>query len=179
MIYSKSEKEHEGHLRIILQALRDHWLYAKFSKSEFWLIKVRFLGHVVSASGVSVDPKKVINWERLKSVFEIRSFLGLAGYYRRFIEDFSRLAAPMTRLTRKEVKFEWNDLCERAFHELKRRLTSAPILIVPERRQRYIVYCDAFKDGLGCVLMQFRKVVAYGSRQLKNHEWSYPTHDME
>ena len=90
-----------------------------------------------------MDPEKaeaVMSWERLKSVFEIRNFLGLAGYYRRFIEDFSRLAAPMTKLTRKEVKFEWNDLCEKAFQELKRRLTSAPIMIVPERGQRYTVY---------------------------------------
>ena len=112
LIYSQSEWEHEYHLRIVLQLLRDHQLYAKFSKCKFWLTEVRFLGHVVSTSGVSVDPEKVefvMSWERLKSVFEIRSFLGLAGYYRRFIEDFSRLAASMTRLTRKEVKFEWDD----------------------------------------------------------------------
>ena len=89
--------------------------------------------------------------------------MGLEGYYRRFIEDFSRLAAPMTRLTRKEVKFEWNDLCERAFQELKRRLSSASILIDPERGQRYTVYCDASKDRLGCVLMQSGRVVGYGS----------------
>ena len=136
----------------------------------------------MSTSGMSVDPGKfevVISWERLKAIFEIRSFLGLARYYSRFIEDFSRLAAPMTRLTRKEVKFVWDDSCERAFQELKRRLTSAPTLIVPEMGQRYIVYCDALKDGLGCVLMQSGKVVAYGSRQLKNHEQNYPTHDME
>ena len=112
-------------------------------------------------------------------VFEIHSFLGLARYYRRFIEDFSRLAAPMTILTQNEVKFEWNDPCEKAFQELKRRLTSTPIMIVQERGQRYIVYCDASKDGLGCVLMQSERVVAYGSRQLKNHKQSYPTHDME
>ena len=110
----------------------------------------------MSASSVLVYPEKVeaiMSWERPKSFFEIRSFLGLAGYYRRFIEDFFRLAAPMTRLTQKEVKFEWNDLCERAFQELKRRLTSAYILIVLERKQRYTVYCDASNDGLGCVLM--------------------------
>ena len=108
LIYSQSEWEHEDHLRIVLQLLRDHELYAKFNKCEFWLTGVRFLGHVVSASGVSVDSKKVevvMSWERLKSVFEIRSFLGLAGYYKKIIEDFSRLMAPMTRLTRKEVKF--------------------------------------------------------------------------
>ena len=105
-----------------------------------------------------------MSWERPKSVFEIRSFLGLVGYYKRFIEDFSRLAAPMTRLTQKEVKFELNDLYERALQELKRRLTSAPILIVLERGQRYTVYFDNLKDGLGCILMQSRRVVAYGSR---------------
>ena len=105
-------------MRIILQFLRDHQLYAKFSKYEFWFTEVRFLGHVVSVSGVSVDLEKVeavMSWERPKSVFEIRSFLGLVGYYRRFIEDFSRLAAPMTRLARKEVKFDWDDRCEEAF----------------------------------------------------------------
>ena len=116
LIYSQSE-DHDDHLRVVLQVLRDHRLYAKFSKCEFWLTEVKFLGYVVLASGVSVDPKKVeavMSWERPKSVFEIRSFLGLAGYYRRFLEEFSRLATPMTRLTR-EVKFKWNDLCENAF----------------------------------------------------------------
>ena len=140
------------------------------------------MGHVVSALGVSVDWKKVeaiMSWERLKSVFEIRSFLRLEGYYMRFIEDFSRLASPMTKLAWREVKFELNNLCERAFQELKRRLTSAPILIVSWRGQRYTVYCDASKDELGCVLMHLGKVVAYGSQWLKNHERSYPTHDME
>ena len=114
LIYSQSEVDHEDHLRIVLQLLRDHQLYAKFSKCEFWHAEVGFLGHVVSASGVSMDPWKVeavMSWERPKSVFEIRGFLGLVGYYRRFIEDFSRLAAPMTRMTRKEVKFVWDDSC--------------------------------------------------------------------
>ena len=131
LIYSKSQEEHEGHLRIVLQVLRDYQLYAKFSKCEFCITEVKFLGH---ASGVSVDldmVQAVMSWERPKSVFEIHNFLGLAGYYRRFIKDLSRLVAPMTRLTRKEVKFEWNDLCERAFKELKRRLTLVAILIVP------------------------------------------------
>ena len=139
LIYSQSKEEHEDHLRIVLQALREHQLYVKFSKCEVWLTEVRFLGHVVSASGVSVDLGKVeavMSWERLKLAFEIRSFLGLVGYYMRFIEDFSGLAVPMIRLTQKEAMFEWNDLCEKAFQELKRRLTSAPILIVPERGQR-------------------------------------------
>ena len=156
LIYSQSEREHEDHLRIVLQLLRDHQMYVKFSKCEFWLTEVRFLGHVVSASGVSVDPEKVeavMSWKRPKSVFEIHSFFGLAGYYRRFIEDFSRLATPMTRLTRKEVRFDWDDRCKEAFLEFRRSLTTAPILIVPDRGQGYIVYCDASRTGLGCVLM--------------------------
>ena len=109
LIYSQLEWEQEYHLMIVLQLLRDHQLYAKFSKCYFFLTEVRYLGHVVSASGRSMDPEKVkavMSWERPKSVFEIRSFLGFAGYYRRFIEDFSQLAAPMTRLTRKEVKLD-------------------------------------------------------------------------
>ena len=136
----------------------------------------------MSALGLSVDPEKVeevMSWERPKSFFEIRSFLGLAAYYRRFIEDFSRIAAPMTRLTRKEVKFDWDDRCEEAFQELKRILTSVPILIVPDRGQGYSVYCDASRAGLRCVLMKSGRVVAYGSRQLNNQEQNYPTHDME
>ena len=167
LIYSETEEDHEDHLRVILHTLRDHQLYAKFSKCEFWLTEVRFLEYVGSSSGVSVDPEKVeavMSWERPKSVFEIRNFLGLAGYYKRFIEDFSRLAAPMTKLTWKVVKFEWNDSCERAFQELKWRLTSAAILVVLERGQEYSVYYDSSKDGLGCVLMQSGRVVAYGSR---------------
>ena len=182
LIYSRSEWEHEYQLRIVLQFLRDHRLYTKFSKCEFLHTEVRFLGYVVSASGVSVDPEKVevvMSWERPRLFFEIRSFLGLARNYRRLIEDFSRLAAPMTRLTRKEVKFDWDDRCEEAFQELKRRLTSTPILIVPNKGQGYTVYCDASRAGLGCVLMQSGRVVAYGSRQLKNHEQNYPTHDIE
>ncbi|XP_058198534.1 uncharacterized protein LOC131314055 [Rhododendron vialii] len=117
---------------------------------------IKFLGHVVSKGGVSVDPRKIesiMNWQRPKNVFEIRSFLGLAGYYRRFVLDFSRLAAPMTRLTRKGTRFVWSDSCETAFEELKKRLTTAPVLIVPERGVGYSMYCDASKEGLGCVLM--------------------------
>ena len=127
----------------------------------------------MSASGVSVDLEKVeavMSWERPKSVFEIRSFLGLAGYYRRFIENFSKIVAPITRLTEKEVKFDWDDRCEEAFQKLKRRLTTTPILIVLDRGQGCTAYCDTSRNGLGCVLMQFGRVVAYGSRQLKNHE---------
>ena len=123
-------------MRIVLQALKEHQLYTKSSKCKFCLIEVKFLGHVVLASGISVDSKKVeevVSWDRPKSIFEIHIFLGLVGCYWKFIEDFSRLVAPMTRLTQKEIKFEWNNQCEKTFQELKKRLTSAPILIVSER----------------------------------------------
>ena len=126
----------------------------------------------MSALGVSMDLEKVeevMSWEIQKSVFEICSVLGSAGFYSRFIEDFSRQAAPMTRLTKNEVKFKWNNLYKGEFQELKKRLTSAPILIVPKNGQRYTVYCDASKDRLGCVLMQSGRVVTYGYRKLKNH----------
>ncbi|XP_059658311.1 uncharacterized mitochondrial protein AtMg00860-like [Cornus florida] len=182
LIYSRTREDHEVHLSIVLQILREHRLYAKYEKCEFWLQEVKFLGHVVSEGGVSVDPSKVeavLTWERPKNVFEIRSFLGLVGYYQRFVKDFSRLAAPMTRLTRKGVKFVWNEACDSSFQELKTRLTTAPVLVIPERGLGYVIYCDASRDGLGCVLMQDGRVVAYGSRQLKTHELNYPTHDLE
>ncbi|XP_058208151.1 uncharacterized protein LOC131321160 [Rhododendron vialii] len=148
LVYSSTEEEHQTHLAIVLELLREHRLYAKLSKCEFWLPEVKFLGHVVSKGGVSVDPGKIesiMNWQRPKNVFEIRSVLGLAGYYRRFVLDFSRLAASMTRLTRKGTRFVWSDSCETAFEELKKRLTTAPVLIVPERGVGYSVYCDASK----------------------------------
>ncbi|KAL4026110.1 hypothetical protein IC575_014534 [Cucumis melo] len=182
LVYSVDRESHEEHLRIVLQTLREKQLYAKFSKCEFWLEQVVFLGHVVSAKGVSVDPQKVeaiVNWERPISATEVRSFLGLAGYYRRFIEDFSRLALPLTALTRKNVKFEWSDKCEQSFQKLKKRLVTAPILALPVTGKDYVIYCDASRLGLGCVLMQDGNVIAYASRQLKEHECNYPTHDLE
>ncbi|KAE8667313.1 Kinesin-3 [Hibiscus syriacus] len=148
LVYSRSEAEHEEHLRIVLQTLRENNLYAKLSKCEFWLSEVTFLGHIISADGIRVDPSKVeaiLNWKQPRNVSEIRSFLGLAGYYRHFVEGFSLIAAPLTKLLRKDVLF----------------------------------VCDASHSGLGCVLMQDRKVVAYASRQLKSHERKYPIHDLE
>nr|CAD40007.3 OSJNBb0052B05.10 [Oryza sativa Japonica Group] len=142
----------------------------------------KFLGHVISAGGVAVDPsnvESVTNWKQPKTVSEIRSFLGLAGYYQRFIENFSKIAKPMTRLLQKDVKYKWSEECEQSFQELKNRLISAPILILPDPKKGFQVYCDASKLGLGCVLMQDGKVVAYASRQLHPHEKNYPTHDLE
>ncbi|GJT17504.1 putative reverse transcriptase domain-containing protein [Tanacetum coccineum] len=134
LVFSKSKEEHEEHLRTVLQILRQEKLYAKFSKCEFWLSKVAFLGHIVSAEGITMDPAKVeaiTKWPRPTSVTEVRSFLGLAGYYRRFVEGFSRLALPLTKLMRKGEKFVWNEEREKSFEELKQRLVSAPILTLP------------------------------------------------
>jgi hypothetical protein len=176
-VYSKSVGEHEQHLRVVLGKLRAHKLYAKFSKCEFWLEKISFLGHILTEEGVAVDPGKVetvSNWRQPTNVSEIRSFLGLAGYYQRFIEGFSKIARPMTELLKKEKKFNWTESCEKSFQELKRRLTTAPVLTLPDIQRNFVVYCDASRQGLGCVLMQDGKVVAYASRQLKPHEQNYP-----
>ena len=155
--------DHEEHLRIVLQKLRENKLYGKLSKCEFWLDQVVFLGHVISKEGICVDPKKievVVNWSRPACVTEIRSFLGLAEYYRRFIEGFSSIALPMTTLTRKGVKFIWSKACENSFQVLKDRLVSAPILTIPNGMEDFVIYSDASLSGLGCVLMQRGKVIS-------------------
>ncbi|GJX31964.1 putative reverse transcriptase domain-containing protein [Tanacetum coccineum] len=180
--YSKNKEEHEEHLKQILELLKKEELYAKFSKCEFWIPKVQFLGHVIDNEGIHVDPAKIESikdWTSPKSPTEIRQFLGLAGYYRRFIEGFSKIAKPMTKLTQKKVKFEWGDKQEAAFQLLKQKLCSAPILALPEGCKDFIAYCDASKKGLGAVLMQREKVISYASRQLKIHEKNYTTHDLE
>ncbi|GJW85608.1 putative reverse transcriptase domain-containing protein [Tanacetum coccineum] len=157
LIYSKNQKEHEEHLKQILELLKKEELYAKFSKCEFWIPKVQFLGHVIDSKGIHVDPAKIESikdWTSPKSPTEIRQFLGLAGYYRRFIEGFSKIAKPMTKLTQKKVKFVSGS-------------------------EDFIAYYDASKKGLGTVLMQREKVIAYASRQLKIHEKNYTTHDLK
>ncbi|KAL8104588.1 hypothetical protein AgCh_028706 [Apium graveolens] len=163
LIYSKTEQEHAEHLRIFLEILRNDKLYAKFSKCEFWLREVQFLGHV----------------ERPTTPTEVRSFVGLAGYYRRFVQDFAKIDDPQTRLTRKIEKFVWTEKCEESFQELKRILVSAPVLALPDKKGEFVIYSDASHKGLGCMLMQHRKVIAYTSRQLKEYESRYPTHDLE
>nr|XP_027124219.1 uncharacterized protein LOC113740905 [Coffea arabica] len=167
LIYSKTREEHAKHLEVVLQTLREHKLYAKFSKCEFWLTEISFLGHRVSEDGIAVDPAKVeavMNWKQPETPTEVRSFLGLAGYYRRFIQDFSKIAGPMTELTKKGAKFVWTPKCESSFQELKKRLTSAPVLVLPDGGEGYAVYSDASREGLGCVLMQMGKklVMAVG-----------------
>ncbi|XP_073041822.1 uncharacterized protein [Primulina eburnea] len=182
LVYSPSEEDHKEHLHLNLQMLREKELYAKFKKCEFWLKSVTFLGHIISKEGVSVDPKKVeaiTGWPRPKTVTEIRSFLGLAGYYRKFVEGFSSIATPLTKLTQKNSKFNWSEECEKSFQTLKEKLASTPVLILPTEDKSFIIYSDASKEGLGCVLMQEGRVIAYASRQLKPYEKNYPTHDLE
>nr|GFB43573.1 putative reverse transcriptase domain-containing protein [Tanacetum cinerariifolium] len=179
---ASNKEEHEEHLRTILKLLKKDELYAKFSKYEFWIPKVQFLGHVINSEAIHVDPAKIESikdWESPKSPTKIRQFLGLDGYYRRFIEGFSKISKPMTKLTQKKIKFEWGDKQEAAFQLLKQKLCSAPILALPEGSEDFVAYWDASNKGLGDVLMQRDKVISYASRQLKIHEKNYTTHDLE
>ncbi|GKA73458.1 putative reverse transcriptase domain-containing protein [Tanacetum coccineum] len=182
LIYSKTQEEHVEHLRLVLELLKKEKLYAKFSKCEFWLREVQFLGHVINGNGIHVDPSKieaVKNWKAPRTPTKVRSFLGLAGYYRRFIENFSKIAKSLTILTQKSKTFEWGEEQELAFQTLKDKLCNAPVLALPDGPEDFVVYCDASGIGLGCVLMQRGKVIAYASRQLKIHEENYTTHDLE
>ena len=182
MCIQRIDENHDTHLRVVLETLRKERLYAKLSKCEFWLKEVSFLGHIVSEEGIQVDLKKVeviIEWKPPRNVIKVRSFLGLAGYYRRFVKEFSMTAAPMSRLLQKNVNFEWSEKCQASFKKLKAFLTEAPVLTQPTYGKEYVIFRDASLNGLGCVLMQEGKVVAYASRKLKLHEKNYPTHDME
>ncbi|KAL8156048.1 hypothetical protein AgCh_001214 [Apium graveolens] len=182
LIYSKTEEDHKEHLRISLEILRKDRLYAKFSKCEFWLKEVQFLDHVVNKEGIKVDPAKieaVMNWEKPKTPTKVRSFLGLAGYYKRFVQDFYKIVVPLMMLTRNNEKFVWTEKCEERFQELKKRLVTAPVLVLPDEKGEFVIFSDASYKGLGCVLMQHWKVIAYASRQLKPHKQKYPTHDLE
>jgi hypothetical protein len=146
LIYSKCDSDHEEHLRLVLQKLRDNQLYAKFSKCEFWIGEVSFLGHIISNGGISVDPakiKKIMEWRVPTTVTKIRSFLGLAGYYRRFIEGFSKIAKPMTSLLEKDREFKWDEKCQESFDQLKKRLMSPPVLVMPDLQKGFDIYCDA------------------------------------
>jgi hypothetical protein len=182
LIYSRTSEKHEEHLQKALERLRREKLYAKLEKCEFWLDNMSFLKHVISGEGVAVGPEKVkvvVEWTRPTSVFKIQSFLGLAGYYRRFIEGFSKLLGPLTALIKKNARFVWTDECEQCFQELKRRLVIAPVLALPTESGNFVVYSDVSKKGLSCMLMQNGNVIAYASHQLKPYEQNYPIHDPE
>lgn len=166
LIYSRNEEEHAKHLRIILELLKTEKLYAKFSKCEFWISVVQFLGHMIDKQGLRFDPAKikaVKDWPHPMNPTEIRQFIGLAGYYRRFIEGFSKIDKPLTELTQKNRKFDWGKDQEIAFQLLKRKLCEAPILALPEGNYDFVIYCDASRRGLGAVLMQKDKAIAYAS----------------
>jgi hypothetical protein len=182
LIYSQSEEEHVDHLRMVLQRLREHQLYAKLSKCEFCIDEVLFLGHIINKDGLAMDPKKVadiLKWKAPTDAREMKSFIGMAGYYRRFIEGFSKIVKPMTALLANKVEFKWTQKCQGAFEALKEKLTTAPVLVLSDVHKPFSVYCDACYTSLGCVLMQEGRVVAYSSRQLKVHEKNYPIHDLE
>ncbi|KAJ9505461.1 hypothetical protein QJQ45_008894 [Haematococcus lacustris] len=191
LIFSRTPQEHIAHLRRVLDLLRKHKLYAKLSKCEFGMDQTSFLGHIVSASGIACDPAKVAavqSWPIPNTVHDVRSFLGLANYYRRFVKDFSTIAAPLTALTRadghdKQGVVAWGQAQQSAFDALKQALVSAPILIAPDPSQPYTLRCDASSIGIGAVLSQgtdsAERVVAYHSRKLLPAERNYPTHEQE
>nr|GEV64673.1 putative reverse transcriptase domain-containing protein [Tanacetum cinerariifolium] len=179
---TENKEDHEKHLKIILELLKNEKLSAKFLKCDFWLKFVQFLGHVINSNGVHVDPAKVEairNWSAPTTSTVVRKFLDLAGYYRRFIEGFSLISKPLSKLTQKNKKYEWGMEEEEAFQTLKQKLCFAHILALPELTENFIVYCDASLKGFGAVMMQRVKVIAYASRQLKKHEENYTTHDLE
>ncbi|GJX52872.1 putative reverse transcriptase domain-containing protein [Tanacetum coccineum] len=166
LIYSRNEEEHANHLRMILELLKKEKLYAKFSKCDFWIRIVQFLGHLIDSQGLHVDPAKieaVKNWASPTTPTEVCQFLGLAGYYRRFIKDFLKIAKSLTELTQKNKKYIWGEDQESAFQLLKQKLCEAPILALPEGNDDFVIYCDASHQGLGAVLMQREKVIAYAS----------------
>jgi hypothetical protein len=157
-------------------------LYAKFSKCDFWLKEVVFLGHIITDGGIKVDLSKIseiLNWKQPTEVPKFRSFLGLAGYYIRFIKGFSKIVKHLTSLLEKGKEFKWDEGCQKCFDELKERLTTAPVLIMHGIHKGFDVYCDASHLGLRCVLMQEGKIIAYASGQLQKHEKNYPTRDLE
>jgi hypothetical protein len=167
LVYYQNEEAHEDHLRLVLQKLHNNQLYAKFSKCDFWLKEVAFLGHIITNGGIKVHPGKIseiLNWKQPTDVSKIRSFLGLSGYYRRFIEGFSKIVKPLTSLLEKGKEFKWDEACQKCFEELKERLTTALVLVMPDIHKGFDVYCDASHLGPGCVLMQEGKVIAYASR---------------
>ncbi|KAD3066992.1 hypothetical protein E3N88_34872 [Mikania micrantha] len=166
----------------MLELLRSEKLYAKLSKCDFWMRELQFLGHIINEQGIHLDPSKieaVKEWDTPRTPTKTRQFLGLAGYYRRFIENFSKIALLLTTLTQKKVVSEWGEKQQEAFETFKQKLCNEPILSFPEGNEDFVVYRDASRLGLGCVLMQRKKVIAYASRQLKIHEKNYTTHDME
>jgi hypothetical protein len=167
---------------VVLSCFREKKLYGKLLKCSFFHKEIHYLGHIISGEGIYVDLEKVktiMEWSVLRNAHEVRRFMGLASYYWIFVEAFSKITKPITTLQRKGVRYEWTKDCDSAFIELKRLLTSAPILQVSNMEKDFTVYTDALKQGLGAVLMKDGGVIAYASRKLKKHEELYTTHDLE
>jgi hypothetical protein len=182
LVYSKSEEENEKHLRMVLQVLRENQLYAKLIKCSFYQEQIHYLGHIISKDGMVVDLEKIETireWSVPKNVIEVISFMDLAGYYKRFIVGFSRIAHPITSLQRKEKKFQCIDDCEKSFQKLKKLLTNVPILMILDPNEDFMVCTDECKEGLGGVLSQNGFVIYYESIKLKENERNYETHDLE
>jgi hypothetical protein len=182
LVYSKLEEEHERHLRMVLQVLRENQIYAKLIKCSFYHENIHYLGHIISKDGITVDPKNIeaiTGWSAPKNVTKVISFMGLDGYYRRFITGFLKISHHITSLQRKEKKFQWTKDCEKRFQQLKKLLTNALILRIADPNEYFMVCTDACKEGLGGVLSQNGFLVCYVSRKLKEHERNYATHDLE
>jgi hypothetical protein len=182
LVYSKSLDEHIGHLHCVLDVLRKEKLYANLKKCSFCLDKVVFLGYVVSTKGIAVDEEKVKaikEWPTTKSITEVRSFHGLTSFYRRFVKDFSTLAAPLTEIVKKSVGFKWGSEQDHAFLEIKERLCGAPLLALPDFSRTFEIECDALRIGIGAILMQEKRPIAYFSEKLNEAALNYPTYDNE
>jgi hypothetical protein len=182
LVYYKSKEEHEKHLRMVLPVLREHQLYAKLSKCSFYEEQIHYLGHIIWKDGIVVDPENIEairEWSAPKNVIEVRSFMCLSSYHISFIARFSWIAHPITSLQRKEKKFQWIEYCEKSFQQLKKLLTSAPILKIVDPNEDFVVCIYVWKEGLGGVLSQNGFVICYESRKLKEHKRNYETHDFE
>ena len=182
LIYSRTPEEHCLHLRQVLEVLREHRLYANLRKCSFAKPELSYLGHVITAEGIKVDPRKttaVTNWPRPTSLGDLRSFLGLATYFRKFIRHFAQLAMPLHRLTRKDALWQWTPECQISFEEIKRALTEAPCLAFPDFTKPFEVHTDASLAGIGAVLYQEGRPLAFESRRLIPAEVNYPTGEQE
>jgi hypothetical protein len=181
LVYSKTKEEYEEHLRTVLQKLMGHKLYTNFDKCDFYQEKIQYLGHVISAEGLYIDPEKtksIMEWLVPKDVADIKSFMGIIGYYRQFIEGFSKIAYPITSLQKKGTRFNWSEKCQDSFNKLKELLTTTPILKVADPDKDFTICVDASKEGIGGVLTQEGHIICFESQKLKEHECNYITHDL-